>query len=192
MKSIIEKLAKIQTEIKAPKNRRNNFGGYNYRDAEGIQEAFKPYEKKYGVVLVPDYKLIMVGNRYYVEAIVRLYDVETGEYVESKGYARESESKKGMDDSQITGSASSYAKKYALASLLLLDDTKDADSEEYIQQQDDTEATAPQKKTIKSICEKHKIDVDQLCKINNLSWEQLTDIQAGKLLNSLKQKFGDE
>lgn len=192
MSGIYEKLSKIQAEIKVPKNLHNSFGGYNYRSAEAIQEAFKPYAEKYGVMIIMTQQLLMIGNRYYIEARATLYDVETLESIETTAYAREAESKKGMDESQITGSAASYAKKYALSSLLFLDDTKDADSDEYTQEQSDQEATAAQKKTIETICKKHKIDVEQLCRINGLEWKQLTDIHAGKLLNSLKQKFGDE
>ena len=97
-----------------------------------------------------------------------------------------------MDDSQITGTASSYARKYALNGLLLLDDTKDADTEEYADQQDDSPANEVRKKVIETICLKHKIDIKQLCVINALEWDNLTDVQAGKLLNSLKAKFGDD
>lgn len=97
-----------------------------------------------------------------------------------------------MDDSQITGSASSYARKYALNGLLLLDDTKDPDTDEYREQQDSKAASSAQKKTIESICKSHGIDVSQLCKLNSLDWKDLTETQAGKLLMSLKRKFGDE
>lgn len=190
--TILEKLSKIQSEIKVPKTLHNSFGGYNYRSAEGIQEAFKPYATKYGVALIPTQELVMIGNRYYVQSTATLYDIETGESIKAVAHAREAESKKGMDESQITGTASSYAKKYALSALLLLDDSKDADTDEYVQEQSDEEATTAQKKTIESICKKHKIDVEQLCRINSLEWKTLTDVSAGKLLNSLKMKFGDE
>ena len=97
-----------------------------------------------------------------------------------------------MDDSQITGAASSYARKYALNGLFLLDDTKDADTDEFANQQIEKNASQAQKRTIKSICEKHKIDVNQLCAINSIEWDKITEVQAGKLLNSLKAKFGDD
>lgn len=128
--SIQEKLMRIQTEIKAPKNLLNKFGGYRYRNAEGICEAVKPYLQKEKCALVLKDEIIAVGDRIYVKAIATLLDCETDETFEATAYARESLAKKGMDDSQITGTASSYARKYALNGLLLLDDTKDEDSEE--------------------------------------------------------------
>lgn len=128
---ILEKLGKIQQEMKAPKNLRNSFGGYNYRNAEGILEAFKPYEGKYGVSLVVRDEIIAVESRVYVKAAATIYDIENGDSIEASAFAREPETKKGMDESQITGAASSYARKYALNGLFLLDDTKDPDTDEY-------------------------------------------------------------
>lgn len=128
---INEKLMRIQTEIKAPKNLYNSFGKYKYRNAEGICEAVKPFLQKENVSLVLVDDIVAVGSRYYIKATARLLDNESSELVEVSAFARESETKKGMDDSQITGTASSYARKYALNGLFLLDDTKDADSDEY-------------------------------------------------------------
>ncbi len=125
------KLMQIQTKIKAPKNLYNSFGKYKYRNAEGICEAVKPYLEEYKCALTLSDEIIEVGGRIYVKATARLHDTETLESVECSAMARESEEKKGMDDSQITGTASSYARKYALNGLFLLDDTKDADSDEY-------------------------------------------------------------
>lgn len=138
-----EKLMRIQTEIKAPKNLYNSFGKYNYRNAEGICEAVKPYLKKENVSLVLEDDIVAVGGRVYVKATATLTDNESNETVTASAYAREAEEKKGMDDSQITGTASSYARKYALNGLLLLDDTKDADSDEY---KNEEKAKAAQKK----------------------------------------------
>ena len=128
--SVHEKLMRIQTEIKAPKNLYNSFGKYKYRNAEGICEAVKPYLQKEKCNLTLNDEIIEVGGRVYVKAIATLSDCESGECIEAKAFARESLEKKGMDDSQITGTASSYARKYALNGLLLLDDTKNEDSEE--------------------------------------------------------------
>lgn len=189
---IHEKLAAIQREIKAPKNLKNTFGGYMYRNAESILEAFKPYLDKYKVSLVLYDRIDQIGERYYVVATAKLIDIEEGESICATAYARESAEKKGMDDSQITGAASSYARKYALNGLFLLDDTKDADTDEFANQQIEKNASQAQKRTIKSICEKHKIDVNQLCAINSIEWDKITEVQAGKLLNSLKAKFGDD
>lgn len=127
----IEKVVKIQTELKAPKNQFNKFGGYNYRNCEDILEAVKPLLKQTGLKLSLKDKPICVGEnsgnpRFYIESTAILSD---GEYEEAAtASARESADKKGMDDSQISGSASSYARKYALNGLFLIDDTKDADA----------------------------------------------------------------
>lgn len=129
-----EKLQKIQVELKAPKNLHNSFGDFNYRNAEGILEAVKPFEKKYKVIFNLSDEVVGISERVYVKAVASILDVETDEEICSVGWAREAATKKGMDDSQITGTASSYARKYALSGLLLLDDTKDADSDEYAEQ----------------------------------------------------------
>ena len=129
--NIYEKLIKVQNELKAPKNQRNNFGGYNYRSCEDILEAVKPILKENGLTLFITDDIVNVGDRYYIVAIATLVDIETGEKITTQANARESEIKKGMDDSQITGTASSYARKYCLNGLFLIDDTKDADTNEY-------------------------------------------------------------
>ena len=128
---INEKLMRIQTQIKAPKNLYNSFGKYNYRNAEGICEAVKPFLEKENVSLILVDDMVAIGNRYYLKATARLLDNENNESIEVSAFAREPEQKKGMDESQITGTASSYARKYALNGLFLLDDTKDADTDEY-------------------------------------------------------------
>ena len=119
-------LVKIQNELKAPKTQTNAFGKYKYRNCEDILEAVKPLLLKYCASLAINDELVMIGERYYIKATVRLVIDELD--VSVSAYARESETKKGMDDSQITGTASSYARKYALNGLFLIDDTKDADS----------------------------------------------------------------
>ena len=121
-------IVKIQEELKAPKNQRNNFGGYNYRSAEDIIEAVKPIAHKYGYYLIISDEIVEVGGRIYVKATARLQPNEAGNIYSATGWAREEETKKGMDGAQITGAASSYARKYALNGLLAIDDTKDADA----------------------------------------------------------------
>lgn len=125
--SIYEKLCKIQTELKAPKGQRNNFGKYNYRSCEDILEALKPLLDKYEAIINLSDNIVQVGERYYVSVVAKLTDAKTGESVMSTAFAREDESKKGMDASQLTGATSSYARKYALNGLLAIDDTKDSD-----------------------------------------------------------------
>lgn len=122
--SIHTKLAAIQQKLKAPKNQVNKFGGYKYRSCEDILEAVKPLLKD--LTLVISDEIVLVGDRIYVCATAVVSD---GEHtVLAQGFAREAEQKKGMDESQITGAASSYARKYALNGLFLIDDTKDADA----------------------------------------------------------------
>jgi hypothetical protein len=129
--TILEKLQKIQLELKAPKNQRNNFGKYNYRSAEDILEAIKPYEEKYKVVFKINDKLVQVGEYIYVDSEAKIIDIESIDRessVSSTAQAIIDFNAKGMQNPQKTGSASSYAKKYALGNLLLLDDTKDSDA----------------------------------------------------------------
>lgn len=135
----MNKLLTIQSELKAPKNQRNNFGNYNYRSCEDILEAVKPLLKKYECQLTLSDELVMVGDRYYVKATACFTDGEKETI--ATAYAREAEIKKGMDDSQITGTASSYARKYALNGLFLIDDTKDADTDEHAKQTNSAEPT---------------------------------------------------
>ena len=129
--TIFEKLLAIQTTLKVPKDKYNSFGSYNYRNAESIMEAVKPLLKKYGCALKIEDRIEHIGDRYYVRATAILYDAEAEEIdsVYATAYAREEDTKKGMDGSQITGSSSSYARKYALNGLFILDDSKDADYE---------------------------------------------------------------
>ena len=129
--TIYEKLLKIQEELKVPKGQYNSFGKYKFRSCEDILEAVKPICIKNKATLVLYDNIVQKENRYYIEATAKLIDVEDGSYIEGKAYARESNEKKGMDDSQVTGTASSYARKYALNGLFNIDDTKDADTEEY-------------------------------------------------------------
>jgi len=129
--TLLEKLQKIQFEMKAPKNLYNSFGKYKYRNAESILEAFKPFGEKYKVILVMSDDIVNVGDRYYIKAVATLYDSESKDAIGNTSFAREDFDKKGMDSSQITGTASSYARKYALNGLFLLDDTKDADTDEF-------------------------------------------------------------
>lgn len=133
---IYAKLGTIQSRLSVPKNQRNNFGNYNYRSCEDITEAVKPYLKELNCALLMRDEIELVGDRFYVKATATLYDTETGENVEVNAFAREPLQKRGMDDSQITGATSSYARKYALNGLFALDDNKDADTDEARRQAD--------------------------------------------------------
>lgn len=127
-KLIYEKLANIQLELKAPKNKHNSFGGYDYRDLSGVLEAVKPLLKKYKCAIVFDDNVVTKEDRTYVEATATIIDCEDGSMCRCKGYAREQGSKKGMDDAQLTGACSSYARKYACNGLLAIDDSQDLDA----------------------------------------------------------------
>ena len=126
---IEEKLMHIQAELKAPKNQFNKFGNYKYRSCEDILEAVKPLLEKYRCTLIIEDSIEFIGGRFYVMAKATIYDTDhRGDSISSRAFAREEETKKGSDGSQITGASSSYARKYCLNGLFLIDDTKDADA----------------------------------------------------------------
>lgn len=130
--TLMQKLLNIQKELKAPKSNFNKFGGFKYRSLEDIVEAVKPINYKYNATLTLNDEPIQVGDRYYMKAVATLED--DNDQIVVRGYAQEPDSKKGMDLSQLSGTASSYARKYALNGLYLIDDTKDPDTDEYKQQ----------------------------------------------------------
>ena len=146
MSDFLKRVGMAQAELKAPKNQYNSFGKYNYRSCEDILEAAKPINKKNGLVLLLTDKPVCIGQRYYIEATARLYDIESEQFIEATASARESDTKKGMDDSQVTGTASSYARKYALNGLYNIDDTKDADTDAYKKQTTTNTTAAPEYK----------------------------------------------
>lgn len=130
---MIKNLIDIQNELKAPKSSYNDFGKYAYRSAEDILTAVKPLLKKYGAQLTLSDEIVSIGDRVYIKAVATLTDAD-GNTQTTTAYAREAATKKGMDESQITGTASSYARKYCLNGLFLIDDTKDADTNAYHEQ----------------------------------------------------------
>lgn len=127
-KNVLKKLLLIQQNLKAPKGQYNDFGKYKYRSCEDILESARPLANKNGCVIILNDEIKEFNGRYYVEATATLFDVESGEEVSSKALAREDDKRKNFDVSQLTGACSSYARKYALAGLFSLDDTKDADT----------------------------------------------------------------
>lgn len=141
---IHEALMAVQSELKAPKGQMNKFGGYKYRSCEDILEAVKPILKAHSLVLRLSDKPVIVDSWHYIEATATVESQDGATYTVT-AYAREPEFKKGMDDSQITGTASSYARKYALNGLFCIDDTKDADTDEY-QKQTTSRANKPAQK----------------------------------------------
>lgn len=156
--NIYEKLLEIQSKLKVPKFNYNSFGKYKYRSCENILEAIKPICQENKVVVQITDEIQNIGQRYYVMATATLIDIETGEQICTKAYAREEDTKKGMDASQITGASSSYARKYALGGLFGIDDTKDSDTtntgENYIQNKSNINAEKnPKKESVKQVCE---------------------------------------
>ena len=148
--SIYDKLSSIQEELNVPKGQYNSYGGFNYRSCEDILTAVKPLCRKYKTTLILTDELMYIGERYYVRAVARLHDLEkdsqTVPYIEVSAFAREEESKKGMDGSQVTGASSSYARKYALNGLFNIDDVKDSDFTNTAQKEPQRTQSAPQAK----------------------------------------------
>jgi len=127
---IYEKLMIVQQTLKAPKNQFNSFGKYHYRSCEDILEGLKPCLKEVKAAVTIDDEIVEMGGRVYVKATAHFHDAETGEMITNTAYAREPETKTGMDLAQLTGATSSYARKYALNGLFMIDDNKDADTDE--------------------------------------------------------------
>lgn len=206
----MKKLIQIQSELKAPKGQYNTFGKYKYRSAEDILEAVKPICVKHDVLLTLTDSVEMIGERFYVKATARVTDGK--ETVEVTAFAREDLDKKGMDGSQITGTASSYARKYALNGLFCIDDTKDADTDEYTKTQgkpsdakkdeaakkklESTAISAGEAKTLKELISMTGTDEKKLLKSYNAATvEALTKAQwaqAVKILSDRKEKQTNE
>lgn len=204
--NIYEKLAAVQQELKAPKDKKNTFAGYTYRSAEGILEVVKPVLEKYKATILLDDDVVEKDGRFYIEARAIFIDIEHDwddrRTLEVRAYAREAAEKKGLDVSQVTGTASSYARKYALNGLLLIDDTKDPDTDEYAKQTGKEEPKEEKKedkpltqyaseahiKTIEIMAKKLGLSVD---KITKKPLEQFTASEATQLILELKKRLGD-
>lgn len=185
---LLLKLVKIQSELNAPKGQYNSFGNYKYRSCEDIVDAVKPILKESNCVLLLSDEVVLVGDRYYVKATATLLDAETGQTHSSSALAREEETKKGMDASQITGSASSYARKYALNGLFAIDDEKDADTKD----NSDKQSKPNQKQSTEQQPQSDKITTDQLiqkAKSKGVSEEGIINsykAQSGKTVTEVK------
>lgn len=187
--SIYDKLAAIQTELVAPKGQKNDFGKYNYRSCEDIEKALKPLLQKYKATVVMDGgEMKAIGERYYMTVKVIFIDLETGEQYMTSSTVREEENKKGMDATQVSGACMSYARKYALAGLFLIDNEKDADTNDYTKKRNDAieeekhqdevafvrgQVISENKvKVLQKMCQTDKVDIYKLCalyKVNSLS-----------------------
>lgn len=181
-KTFVEKLIAVQTNLKAPKGQYNSFGKYKYRSAEDILNAVKPLNAEQGLLLTLSDEPLLIGDWHYIKATATITDGETEKSYTA--YARESFTKKGMDDSQITGTASSYARKYALNGLYLIDDTKDADTDEYKRQENNVKKI--NKKQLEQL-EKNFNEIAELKKVSVKSVEAnfLTFIQFNGKTNEL-------
>lgn len=185
--SVYEKLLDVQNELKAPKSQYNKFGNYNYRNCEDILEAAKPICKKHKAVVFLSDQLVMNGERHYIEATATFVDVETNETIIVTAYAREEESKKGMDGSQVTGASSSYARKYALNGLFDVDDTKDSDGNN----QDGNQANnGNQKKTTN----KAKQEQDVFLEINKAisAYSKQSGMKSKDVVEYIEKQIGEK
>lgn len=193
---IYQKLNMVQSKMKAPKNLFNSFGKYKYRNAESILEAFKPYGKELGLVLMLNDSVEQIGDRVYIKATATLIDIEDNSRTEVSAYAREPMAKKGMDDSQVSGATSSYARKYCLNGLFLLDDTKDADTDEYrTQAENQYKAQKPQKVTdiqvqsLINVVSKKGLDIDDLlAKVGLDGTDELTAETYNEIVKMVRGK----
>lgn len=192
--NIYEKLLKAQVELKAPKGQYNSFGKYKYRSCEDILEALKPVLDKFKLTLFIKDDVIEVNGRNYVKAVITLVNIEKpDEIIETSALAREEETKKGMDGSQITGASSSYARKYALNGMFMIDDTKDSDSTNTHGKEEKTEAER-KKEAIEAINkladteEKTEKVFDMIAKFNKNSLLDCTPEELKKVYTEIKKK----
>ena len=205
--NINEKLLKIQIELKAPKGQYNSFGKYKYRSCEDILEAVKPLLQENKCTLTIKDDMEQIGNRYYIKATATLIDVEAPEdtmdmtsktitrykkEISNTAYAREEESKKGMDGSQITGTASSYARKYALNGLFLIDDTKDADTNEFKEQQESPKINKVMEEALRQLIKNEDVSNEFVISVlQRYNYKKLADIDIFNLKeieNTIKSK----
>jgi len=204
MSTLYEKLSAAQSKINVPKGQTNTFGNYKYRSCEDILTKAKPICIDNGLILTIFDSMELLGDRFYIKATARITEIETGEEIEVSAFARESLSRKGQDDSQITGTASSYARKYALNGLFLLDDTKDADSDEYHEETNAKKSTPPpityindsELKELKELCimaertEEYIAEAMKVKSLQNIQSTQFGSVKAGllKIINANKEK----
>lgn len=189
--TIFDKLATIQQELIAPKNQYNSFGKYNYRSCEDILEGLKPCMAKVKAAVTVSDEIVFIGDRYYVKATATLHDAESDASVSNTAYAREEDNKKGMDASQVTGSTSSYARKYALNGLFCIDDVKDADSRDNRQKEaeEQKKAEAEEKKIATQTIPAAKVSVIKgMCETDNVPVEKVTELYKVKALDNLTEK----
>lgn len=192
-KGIYEKLMTVQQTLKAPKNQYNSFGKYKYRSCEDILEGLKPCLKEVKAAVTIDDEIVEIGGRVYVKATANFHDAESDAIVVNTAYAREPETKTGMDLAQLTGATSSYARKYALNGLFMIDDNKDADTDEAKVEADAKAKKTPSEKDMKDaekqyIDEKKQKALEQRCKSKGVTPIELLDKCHLKSLAEVTEK----
>lgn len=182
--NLTAKLMMIQSELKAPKTQTNNFGNYNYRSCEDILNALKQHLLTYKAIVLLSDELVMIGDRFYIKATAKLVDTESNEEIGVSAYAREDLQRKKMDGSQLTGSASSYARKYALNGLFAIDDTKDSDYTNQFGKEPQTpqpQYQAPPKQEPPQLpIQQVKFEINQVAKKKG--------VESSSVLNEVQQK----
>ena len=200
-----EKLMAIQTKLNAPKNRKNSFGNYNYRSCEDILEAVKPLLKEQNCTLTITDEIVLIGDRFYVKAEATIKDCESADGISVCAYAREADGKKGMDEAQVTGACSSYARKYALNGLFLIDDNKDPDTDEnhnerenrkMIEEVGEQKVSKTKVTVLEKMCKADGIDLDWLCSLYKVgSLAEMNEKQFSNVNNNwvkVVEKFRKE
>lgn len=184
---IYEKLMTVQQNLKAPKNQYNSFGKYKYRSCEDILEGLKPCLKEVGATVTIQDEIVEIGSRIYVKATATFTDID-GAFVQNTAYAREPETKSGMDLAQLTGATSSYARKYALNGLFMIDDTKDADTDES-KNESDSRSKTKKAEVEKQIISQAKADaIKQKCVNDNLDVNYILTKCHVKAIEELTEK----
>ena len=185
--NIYEQLQKVQTELKAPKGQFNKFGGFKYRSQEDILESVKPLLAKNGLTLTLNDEIVLVADRVYVKATATLYNVE-GATLNTTALAREPNEKKGMDEAQITGATSSYARKYALNGLFAIDDTKDADTEE--REKEEKKAKEQQELRDELLLKAQRVGVDLQKLVVYYKKNFVNELTNEEIVNAISMKEG--
>ena len=187
-----DKLLMVQKDLNAPKSQYNSFGNYSFRSCEDITEAVKPLLEREGLLLQMSDTIEQIGDRYYVKATASVTDVDEGDKIEVNAYAREQKNKKGMDMAQITGAASSYARKYALNGLFAIDDNKDPDSTNKHREDEkngDNKNKKNGKKDKKLITDKTMAKIDEWI---DTAHEQASDYSRSQIKSKIYKDFAKE
>lgn len=190
--NLYEKLMNIQMELKAPKSQVNQFGGFNYRNCEDILEAVKPLLQKHRCTLKVSDELVNIGGKNYIQSTARLIDLDSDTSIDNTAYAREADSRKGMSEEMLTGSCSSYCRKYCLNGLFLIDDNKDVDSENVEEmQKEELEEHLKLVSEFNNLADEVNLNREALYeKLGVKSNSELSNSKLKELINSMKKKKG--